>query len=111
MRKKIGLYVFTILFCFLSRISYSQNINLSNSPYWDGECNLQVNPLNPKHLVTAWMYFSLTNLKNAIATRSSFDGGQTWTPLQILPHIYSSFTCADPTICFGKDSCVYLAYI
>ncbi|MGP8214706.1 MAG: T9SS type A sorting domain-containing protein [Bacteroidia bacterium] len=98
-------------FLFLASLSYSQNINLSNSPYWDGECYLAVNPLNPKHIVTAWIYFSTSNLKNTIATRSSFDGGQTWAALQTLPHVYPSFTCADPTICFGKDSCVYLGYI
>lgn len=111
MRKKTILRYFIILGCFVSLFSNAQNINISNSPYWDGECYLAVNPQNPKHLVSAWMYFSLTNLKNAIATRSSFDGGKTWSHLQILPHVYSSFTCADPSIYFGKDSCVYLAYI
>ncbi|HWY98589.1 MAG TPA: T9SS type A sorting domain-containing protein, partial [Bacteroidia bacterium] len=99
-----------LLVCFF-KPSFSQNINLSNSPYWDGECYLAVNPKNPKHLVTAWMYFSLTNLENAMATRSSFDGGKTWSTLQILPHAHPKFTCADPSIYFGKDSCVYLAYI
>ncbi|HTA82109.1 MAG TPA: T9SS type A sorting domain-containing protein [Bacteroidia bacterium] len=111
MKKKALLIYFTFLFVFASYSSFSQNINLSNSQYFDGECNLVVNPLNPKHLVSAWIYFSLSNLKDAIATRSSFDGGKTWTPLQILPHIYSSFNSADPTMYFGKDSCVYLAYI
>ena len=62
-------------------------------------------------MVSAWMYFSTSNLKNAMATRSSFDGGKTWSTLQVLPHLYSSFTCADPTMYFGKDSCVYFAYI
>lgn len=111
MKKKAFLWCFAIFFCFFSHFSKAQNINLSNSPFWDGECYLAVNPLNPKHLVSAWIYYSLSNLKNAIATRSSFDGGQTWSALQILPHVYSSFTCADPCIYFGKDSCVYLAYI
>ncbi|HTA27230.1 MAG TPA: T9SS type A sorting domain-containing protein [Bacteroidia bacterium] len=111
MRKKtIRCYVIIAL-CFVSQFSKAQNINLSNSLFFDGECNLAVNPKNPKHLVTAWIYFSLSNLKDAIATRSSFDGGKTWTPLQTLPHLYSSFSSPDPTIYFGKDSCVYLAYI
>ena len=69
------------------------------------------NPKNPKHIVTSWIYFSLTNLKNTIATRASFDGGKTWSPIQTQPHLYPQFTCADPTMYFGKDSCVYLAYI
>lgn len=111
MKRKILLRYFIISFCCISFFAGAQNINLSNSPYWNGECYLAVNPQNPKHLVSAWMYFSLSNLKNAIATRTSFDGGQTWSSLQILPHVYSSFTCADPSIYFGKDSCVYLAYI
>jgi len=111
MRKKTILLCLAISFCLASCFSNAQNINLSNSPYFDGECNLVANPLNPKHLVSAWIYFSLTNLKDAIATRSSFDGGQTWTPLQILPHVHSVFTSADPTMYFGKDSCIYLAYI
>ncbi len=106
--KKVLLFI--LLVCFF-KPSFSQNINLSNSPYWDGECYLAVNPKNPKHLVTAWMYFSLTNLENAMATRSSFDGGKTWSTLQILPHVHPKFTCADPSIYFGKDSCIYLAYI
>lgn len=108
MKKRIILSSFLILLCFMSE---GQNINLSNSPYWDGECYLAVNPQNPKHLVSAWMYYSLTNLKNAIATRSSFDGGKTWSKLQILPHVYKNFTSADPSIYFGKDSCIYLAYV
>lgn len=111
MRKKIILCSFAVFFCFTSYSSKAQNINLSNSIYFDGECYLAVNPKNPKHLVSAWIYFSLSNFKDAIATRSSFDGGQTWTPLQTLPHVYNVFTSADPTMYFGKDSCVYLAYI
>jgi len=111
MRKTITLWCLAISFCFTFFFSNAQNINLSNSPYFDGECNLVANPLNPKHLVSAWIYFSLSNLKDAIATRSSFDGGQTWTPLQILPHAHPAFNSCDPTMYFGKDSCVYLAYI
>ncbi len=111
MIKKAILKYFAVLFCVFSVTSLAQNINLSNSPYFEGECYLAVNPQNPKHLVGAWMHFSLTNLENAMATRSSFDGGKTWTALQILPHVYSKFTCADPSIYFGKDSCVYLSYI
>jgi len=111
MKKRMLIIYLVVLSCFSSYFSFSQNVNISNSPYWDGECYLAVNPLNPKHLVSAWMYYSLTNGKNAIATRSSFDGGKTWSTLQILPHVYPKFTCADPSICFGKDSCVYLAYI
>jgi len=89
----------------------AQNINLSNSAYFNGECYLAVNPKNPKHMVGAWIHFSLSNLKNAMATRTSFDGGKTWSPLQSLPHLYNSFTSADPTMYFGKDSCVYFAFI
>lgn len=111
MKKNTILWCFAISCCFTSYLSKAQNINLSNSPYFDGECYLAVNPKNPNHLVSAWIYFSLTNLKDAIATRASFDGGKTWSPLQILPHVNSIFTSADPSICFGKDSCVYLAYI
>lgn len=95
----------------MQNFTQAQNINLSNSPYFNGECYLAVNPINPEHLVTAWMHFTLSNLKNAMATRSSFDGGKTWSPLQTLPHVYPKFTVADPSIYFGKDSCVYLAYI
>ncbi len=111
MKKRIILFSFAVSFCMASLFSNAQNINLSNSPFWDGECNLVVNPKNPKHLVTAWIYFSVSSLKNAIATRSSFDGGKTWTPLQTLPHLYPSFNSPDPTLYFGKDSCVYLAFI
>lgn len=104
--------IFLLLFACYSLYSASaQNINLSNSPYWDGECYLTANPKNPKHLVSAWMYFSTSNLENTIATRSSFDGGKTWSTLQKMPHVSPKFTCADPTMYFGKDSCVYLAYI
>ena len=96
---------------FLGQVTLAQNINLSNSPYWDGECYLAVNPKNLKHLVAAWTYFTPVTLKNTIATRSSFDGGNTWTPIQTMPDLYPSFTCTDPSLAFGKDSCVYLAYI
>ncbi len=103
--------ILLLLACYISIQAFSQNINLSNSIYWDGECYLTANPKNPKHLVSAWMYFSTSNLENAMATRSSFDGGKTWSSLQLLPHASPKFTCADPTMYFGKDSCVYLAYI
>lgn len=111
MRRKITFCGVAISLCLTSYFSNAQNIDLSNSPYFDGECNLVVNPLNPKHLVSAWIYYSFAGGHDAIATRSSFDGGQTWTPLQILPHAYTIFNSCDPTMYFGKDSCVYLAYI
>jgi hypothetical protein len=111
MKNKIILCYAAMVCCFTFQFSNAQNINLSNSPYFDGECYLAVNPKNPKHLVSAWIYFSLTNFKDAIATRSSFDGGNTWTTLQILPHLHTNFNSPDPSIAFGKDSCVYVAYI
>jgi BNR/Asp-box repeat len=107
--KKALLLFLSLAFVFQQ--TKAQNINLSNSAYFNGECYLTVNPQNPKHIVAAWMHFTISNFKNAMSTRTSFDGGKTWSPLQSLPHVYNVFTCADPTMYFGKDSCVYLAYI
>jgi hypothetical protein len=90
--------------------SYAQNIDVSRSKGFNGECYLAANPKNPKHLITAWIHKNPLG-KNEIATSTSFDGGVNWTSPIFMPHLYSNFGSPDPTMYFGKDSCVYLAFI
>ncbi|MEK7249677.1 MAG: hypothetical protein AAB209_04560, partial [Bacteroidota bacterium] len=58
--------------------------NISNSPFFDAEPSLAINPTNPDNIVAAWM--SVFGLRIGIKTRHSTDGGATWGTIQQIPH-------------------------
>ncbi len=84
-------------------------INLSNSPAFDGEPVVAVNPTNPNNVVVAWIRAAFGT--SVIAVRYSLDGGRTWSPIYPMPHIVSGFKSADPALAFSEDGTLYLVYI
>ena len=98
-----------ILLCFWT-FAFGQNINISQGFIFEGEPFIAQNPTNSNHLVVAWMGFKLGE-KTVIKSKSSFDGGLTWTSWTNLPHILPGHTSADPSLEFDSDGNVYVCYI
>ncbi len=110
--KKIALFFFAIISLVNTSFAQPQNINISNSIYFDGEPYIAVNPTNHKNIVIAWMGLTITNgVKISIKTKTSFDGGQTWGSLNVKPHMSSTFGSADVSMAFRKDGVLFLSYI
>ncbi|MCB0523911.1 MAG: T9SS type A sorting domain-containing protein [Lewinellaceae bacterium] len=104
----------TLLFAllFIVHIVQGQNQNISNGNVFEGEPFLAVNPANPQNLVVAWMGFVLSSgVRPQIKTRSSYDGGNTWSDIVIMPHIQNTYQSADPTMAFDENGNLFLAYI
>ncbi|WP_299101490.1 T9SS type A sorting domain-containing protein [uncultured Winogradskyella sp.] len=107
---KLNKALFSLLIL-LSIGLYSQNQNLSSGTVFDGEPYLSIDPSDTQHIVVAWMGW--VNLSNQfkIKTKTSFDGGETWSAVSELPHTISGYTSADPSIDFDHNGDVYLCYI
>lgn len=104
------LLFFTILFS--SFIGKTQNVNLSNTSFFEGEPYIAINPTNPNNLVVAWMGFQFGNGSGlTIKVKSSFNRGITWTSPVLLPHIHSTYTSADVSLAFDASGKLYLSYI
>ena len=105
--KQILLIIIVVL---TSYGSYAQNHNISNGNIFDGEPYLAIEPANSKHIVVAWMgYFS--NTKAFIKTKVTFDGGQTWSALNYIPHTNPLYGSADPSLAFDNSGNVFLCFI
>lgn len=104
----------TFLLYFLIAVSaknYAQSdINISNLVSFDGEPALAVNPANPNNIIAGWMRLRLDN-KMWIATRASFDGGTTWSPVNFLPHDSIINSSADVNVVFHRTGIAYLSYV
>lgn len=89
------------------------NTNLSNTITFDGEPYVAVNPANNQNIVAAWMGERLSGgtYKVSVITRASFDGGNTWSTAQEIPHAQSGFTSADVSLAFDKNGLLYLCFI
>lgn len=103
----------TIFLSLLSSVLFAQETNLSNSLLFDGEPYIAQNPANPRNLVVGWMGLKYNNggFHIAIKTRASFDGGNTWSAVQTLPHLSPSFGSADVSMAFDQNGLLYLSYI
>jgi hypothetical protein len=100
-----------ILYLLTATTLFGQNTNLSNGVVFDGEPYLAVNPNNSQHMVVAWMgWINLVN-RFKIKTRTSFDGGQTWSIVVELPHTVSGYSSADPCVDFNNLGDVFISYI
>ena len=100
--QKVNTLLFVLLF--LVHIVQGQNQNISNGNVFEGEPFLAVNPANPQNLVVAWMGFVLSSgVRPQIKTRSSYDGGNTWSDIVIMPHIQNTYQSADPTMAFDEN--------
>ena len=102
------LIIISILF--LYNFAYSQNQNISNGNIFDGEPFIAVNPNNSQHMVVAWMgYFPYT--KSYIKTKVTFNGGQTWSSLNYIPHTNTLYGSADPSLAFDNSGNIFLSFI
>jgi len=89
------------------------NTNISDDLIFDGEPYLAVNPTNPQNMVAAWMAEQYTKGEFVITmkTRASFDGGNTWSAYNTLPHNGTGFGSADVSMAFDKGGLLYICYI
>ena len=99
------------LYLIASTVLYGQNTNLSTGFVFDGEPFLAINPNNSQHMVISWMGW--VNIANQfkIKSRTSFDGGQTWSSIVEFPHTVAGYTSADPCVDFNNLGEVYVSYI
>ncbi len=108
-----ALFFYISLLFFLP--GYSQNLNtpISNGVLFDGEPYLAINPSNNQNLVAAWMGLKYSNglFRIAIKTRASFDGGNSWSPVTIMPHFGNGFGAADVSMAFNKNGLLFISYI
>jgi len=87
-------FFFTAVF---SNSLYAQNINISNGAAFEGEPFIAMNPNNNQHLVVAWMGFKLGQ-EIIIKTRTTFDGGQSWSNTSEMSHLQAGYGSADPSL-------------
>ena len=107
---KSVLLLISISLSLFSSAAQAQNINLSQGNVFDGEPYLAINPNDDQHLVVAWMgYVPLAQI--SIKTKTSLDGGQTWSTATNVPHTNSLFGSADPSLGFDNDGNVFLTYV
>lgn len=96
---------------FVHSVLLGQNQNISNGIVFDGEPFLAINPDNSQHMVVAWMGWIDVVDRFKIKTRTSFDGGETWSMTSELPHAVAGYSSADPCISFNHSGEVYISYI
>ena len=100
-----------ILLTFIfQHILYSQNINISYGLVFEGEPFIIANPTNSNHIVVAWMGFT-GGPGLSIKTKTSFNGGATWSTVKVLPHFASTYKSADPSLVFDNSGNIYACYI
>jgi hypothetical protein len=103
------LFLAVLLLSTCAQAQGEANTNLSNGPFFDAEPSIAVNPIDQKNLVAAWM--GVTLLKVTIHTRTSFDGGTTWSAVQTMPHFANSYTSADVSVAFNRKGEAFLCYV
>ena len=99
-----------ILILITYTISLGQNQNLSQGVLYDGEPYIAVNPSNPQHMVVAWLGYKPFQYI-VIKTRTTFDGGQSWSDSVNIPHTNPLYGSADPSLAFDNTGNVFLCYI
>ena len=103
--------LFTITISFFILASQAQtNLNLSNLLSFDGEPYIAVNPANQNNIIAGWMRL-LADGKIWIATKASFDKGQSWSAISFMPHDTTINGSADVSIAFHNSGVAYLSWI
>jgi hypothetical protein len=108
-------FMLLFIFSLTTNLSVAQNADIPINPNvtFNGEQSLAIDPVNPNHLVAAWMKYHLAPAPAGmvIATSSSTNGGLNWSnPVEII-HFRTHWVSADPTLVFKNDGTVYLGYI
>lgn len=108
---KHKLLLITLLFIIsCHNISAQTNYNLSNLLNFDGEPYIAVNPTNKNNIIAGWMRLR-SNGKIWIATKASFDKGQTWSAISFMPHDTLPNGSADVSIAFHNSGTAYISWI
>ena len=103
-------YLTIALVVSLSMSCFGQNTNISQGILFDGEPYIAANPVNPQHMVVAWLgYKPLQYI--VIKTRTTFDGGQSWSTTYDIPHTNPVYGSADPSLAFDNSGNAYVCYI
>ena len=92
--------------------AWAQNTNLSSGLIFEGEPFIAQDPNNSNHLVVAWMGFVFNSGSAlSIRTKTSYDGGATWSPPVNIPHESDAYKSADPSLAIASNGEVLLCYI
>lgn len=102
--------LFLFLFSFNHFLFSQTNYNLSNLLSFDGEPYIAVNPTNQSNIVAGWMRVR-SDGKIWIATKASFDKGQTWGTINFMPHDSIINGSADVSIAFHNSGVAYISWI
>lgn len=104
--------ILTLLYIFLSIVSYSQSdVQINPNLSFCGESNLAVNPING-HMAVGWMKVTgVAPLIISLAISTSTDEGTTWSTPVYMPHFFKTGTSADPTLAYNKSGELFLVYI
>ncbi len=110
MKKQFLTYI--ILLACLTAIAQPANIDISQTATFEGEPYLAVNPTNHQNMVVAWMADDLsTGFRMSIKSKTSFDGGTTWTNPFVQPHFGNNWFSADVSMQFSRNGTLYISYI
>lgn len=104
------LFTLSILFLLGTVNIFSQNNQISDGAFFDGEPYLTINPTNSQHIVAAWMGYEIGNALQ-INVKVSFDGGQTWSGEILIPHSAAGYTSADVSLQFDNSGNLYICYV
>jgi hypothetical protein len=102
--------LYSILILLSPIFSFAQNQNISGGVVFEGEPYMIQNPSNANHFVVAWIGY-VFNKPVSIKTKTSFDGGMTWSAISLLPHHGTTWHSADPSMDFDKAGNLYLCYV
>lgn len=111
--RKIGYRLALVIAAFgmaASAFAQPANQNISGGLVFEGEPFMAVDPADAQHIVVAWIGFVFQN-PSGIKTRTSFDGGQTWSNAVVLPHWRSTYKSADPSIVYDTNGDVVACYV
>lgn len=90
--------------------SAQTNTNLSSLLSFDGEPYIAVNPANQNNIIAGWMRLRADG-KIWIATKTTFDKGETWSAINFMPHDTLPNGSADVSIAFHRSGTAYISWI
>ncbi len=100
-----------LLFFPVGSIAQPANQQLSKGLIFEGEPYLAINPTNPQNVVVAWMSFKLIGNPVTIETRTTMDGGSSWSDTLSLPHMNAKWQSADVSMAWRNDGVLFISYI
>ncbi len=107
---KLRTILFLVLLPLLAQ-AQPPNQELSKTLLFNSEPYIAMNPTNTSNLTVAWMSLTAATLTIEIRTRTSFDGGVTWSEPDVLPHQNARYTSADVSMAWRNDGVLFLSYV